>query len=144
MIRYLFPLILVGGGVALALSSAKANEKKKRVDKALDLGLDDVPVDDENPPLPPAMRRAYSENPVNRETFNEWWYSTEYPGNGVMGFWLDIDLPSAGLDWLLPGVGDEADSVVVTNDGAFWFFENGWHPAERMAQEYDEWFNAGV
>lgn len=143
MLRYMFPLLLVGGGVALALSSAKANEKKKRVNDALDLGLDDVEVDDGNPPLPPAMTRAYSNNPVNRETFNAWWYASGYPEIGVMGFWLEVDLPSSGIDWLLPGV-EDAEAVVATNDGAFWFFDNGWHPAARLAQEYDEWFDAGV
>lgn len=140
--RMLFPLFLIGGGVALAISTAKADAKKKKIDEAFDLGLDEPDID--QPPLPPAMSRAYSRNPINQETFNGWWYEASgYPQTGVMGFWLDIDLPSAGLDWLLPNV-DDADAVVVTNDGAFWTFDNGWHPSERLAQEYDAWFDAGV
>lgn len=137
--RVLFPLVLVAGGIALVISEAKASAKKKRIDKGLDLGLDEP--DESQPPLPPAMTRAYSQNPINHETFNAWWYQTPWVENGVMGFWVELDIPQDGTDWLLPGI-NYPDAVIVTIDGAFWYFDNGWHPAERLAQDYDAWFNA--
>lgn len=208
-LRYLFPLVLVGGGIALAVSSAKADAKKKKVNQALDLGLDNcsvsesqiegfaqskgyqiyyftTPANNQKPkpafannpnarafdvsdcrferydgsawvpdtvtqaefdawlnsgegslPIPPASEKAYSTHTINQSLFAEWWYQTGYPETGVMGFWLDVSDPIP-IDELLPN-SNYTDAVVVTNDGAFWVYENGWHPSARLANEYDAW-----
>jgi hypothetical protein len=215
-LRYLFPLALVGGGIALAVSSAKADAKKKKIDKALDLGLDDCSVSESQiegfakakgyqiyyfdvhattqppkaaylnnpnarafdatvchfvgwsgagtwvldaptqaefdawlnssgplpPPPPPANEKAYPSNPINQALFAEWWYQSGNPEVGVMGFWLEVSEPPTGLDigYNLPI--DFDDVVIVTNDGAFWFWDNGWHPASVLVYDYDTWYNA--
>ena len=144
LLRFIIPVAIIGGGAVLVFNEAKASEKKKRIEKAYDLGLDDVEVEDDgNPPLPPAMSRAYSNNPINHETFNGWWFETDWAKNGVMGFWLPENMPAAGTDWLLPGI-NYPDAVVVTSDGAFWYFDDGWHPAPLLAQDYDSWFDSGA
>lgn len=142
LVGLLVPAGLVIGGVLL-FSSAKANEKKKRVNAALDLGLDDVEIDDNDaqPPLPPAMTRAIPSNPMNHETFNAWWLQTSWVANGVMGFWTNLDGPTTTPADLLPNT-DYTDVVLATNDGALWFYDDGWHPADLLAQDYDAWFNA--
>lgn len=141
LLKLLIPLAVIGGGIAL-IGNARASEKKKRVDKALDLGLDDVDIGDApaEGPLPPAMKRAVPQYPINRELFNEWWYQTGNPETGVMGFYDEQNHdPIPGTEWLLPTI-DYDDVVLVTNDGAFWYFDDGWHPGEVLALKYDSWY----
>lgn len=141
MFRYLFPLLLVGGGVALAVSSAKADAKKKKIDEAFDLGLDDV--DTSEPPLPPAMTRALPTNPINHNLFKAWWMSSGYPEQGIMGFWTELDGPLDGTDWILPNA-NYFDVIITTGDGALWVYSDGWHPAPDLAAEYDAWYVGGA
>lgn len=140
MSKLIIPLLLIGGGIAFAISDARASAKKKKIDGALDLGLDDVDTSDA--PLPPAASRAYPQSPINATLFNEWWQQTSWVQNGVMGFWVPLDGPAAGTDWILPN-SNYNDVVLATQDGALWYHDNGWHPAPLLAQDYDAWYTGG-
>lgn len=145
LFKFLIPVVLVGGGALLLFNEAKASEKKKRVSKAYELGLDDVDDSETQPPLPPAMSRAIPANPIDHQSFNAWWYQTGWAETGVMGFWTDITSPLEGTEWVLPGINPSYNDVILaTNDGALWYHDNGWHPAPLLAQDYDAWVAAGM
>lgn len=141
--KLLIPLVVIGGG-ALIFTSAKATAKKKKVEEAYDLGLDKP--DDTTPPFPPAVERAVPTYEITQTLFNEWWQQTEYGLEGDPGFWIkEFEDPPSGLDWIGPfpflQFGNP-DVAIATNDGALWYWDNGWHPAPKLADDYDAWYLA--
>lgn len=141
--RLFFPLLLVVGGAALVYSAAKADAKKKKIDEALDLGLDEEGPGELPPPPPPIPERAIPSNPINEELFSTWWYESGNPETGVMGFWTDFENPPDGTDFLgfqIPL--DYQDIVITTKDGAMWYWDTGWHPATVLVYDYDTWYNS--
>lgn len=212
--RVLIPLVGVAG-VFLAVGSAKAKAKKKKIDQAFDLGLDDcmtseetlakfaddtgyhvyyfktpadkqppkpgftadplarafdasdcrferwngsawVPDDATNdqldqwlsentPPEPPSSTRAVPSQPITSTLFQTWWEQTEFGQAGVPGFWInEFHDPPSGLDFIGPfpiiGLQPNPNVAIATNDGALWYWDNGWHPAPKLSEMYDEWY----
>jgi len=137
----LIPLAVIGSGIALVVGTATAAAKKKSVSKSQQILTDEeVEAEDTPPEAPPG--RAIPKNPINQSTFSQWWKQTEFGEAGVPGIWTHADEPTSGLEWLGGWKFSPNPNVAIaTNDGALWYWDNGWHPAPKLATDYDDWYS---
>lgn len=142
MIKVLLPLAVIGGGVFLVVNSAKASAKKDAASKAqAGTVLDD---EEDAPPLPNATSRAVPDSPITQTLFTQWWSETSYGQAGVPGIWTHVDSPETGFEWVAGQFfGANPNMAIATNDGALWYWDNGWHPAPLLADDYDVWYQQG-
>lgn len=144
MLKVLLPLAVIGGGIVLVVQSAKADAKKKAASDA-QAGTVLDPDDEDSPPLPQAVSRAIPENPINQTTFTQWWAQTAFGQGGVPGVWTHVDQPASGFEWVAGSFFNANPNIAIaTNDGALWYWDNGWHPAPLLAADYDDWYWGGM